>query len=335
MTKKPKRSQKNNPAHKPHDHKRPFIEHLHELRQRLFYIVLSIGVVALMTYFVQQHVINILLRPTHGQQFIYTSPGGGINFLFQVCVYAGIAVSIPVIVYQLLRYIEPLITEESRRFIIIGSLISGVLAVAGMIFGYFVGLPAVLHFLLHQFVTNQIHPLLTIQSYMSFVTVYMVGSAMLFQVPLVLLFINRIKPLQPKKLFHAERWVILGSFVISGLMNPTPEIFSQLAVAGPIILMYQLGILLVWATNRNKSKRRSKKVMALLEQDAEAQAARLAQAHSAQPVTTMATPMPAVAAPVQLSSDRQPVQPTPINRPLVQRRFYSMDVRPYRVAQPQ
>lgn len=318
---------------------------MHELRQRLFYIVLSVGTIAIVTYFVQQRVVNILLRPTHGQQFIYTSPGGGINFLFQVCVYLGIAISIPVIVYQLLRYIEPLITENSRRFIVVGSIISGILALAGMVFGYYVGLPAVLHFLLHQFVTKQIHPLLTIQSYISFVMVYMVGSAMLFQAPLILLFINRIKPLQPRKLLHAERWVILGAFLVSGIMNPTPQIFSQLAVAGPVILMYQFGILLVWAANRKKTKRRPKKVLELLEHDAQAQAERLAHARSAQLVTAgsglsqaapVAAPIAApavVAAPAPTRLPRQSIAPA--TRPVVKRRFYAMDVRPYRIAQPE
>jgi sec-independent protein translocase protein TatC len=336
MKRKPKQALKNNPAHKPRDHKRPFIEHIHELRQRLMYIAISVGGVAIVTYFVQQHVVNILLRPTHGQQFIYTSPGGGISFLFQVCVYLGIAVSIPNIAYQGLRYFEPLITTESRRFIVIGSTVSGILAFGGMVFGYFVGLPAVLHFLLHQFVTNQIHPLLSIQSYFSFVMVYMLGSAMLFQVPLILLFINRVKPLKPKKLLHAERWVIAGAFLVSGLMNPTPELWSQLAVAGPLILMYQFGIGLIWLVNRGHH--RPKKVMELLERDQAAQAARLASAQSAQPVPVPLMPAAAPArkmlpAAAPLNAER--VRPITRAQP-VQRRIYSMDVRPsYRIAQPE
>jgi sec-independent protein translocase protein TatC len=332
MTKKPKRNQKSSLAHKPRDHKRPFIEHIRELRQRLFYIGLSIGVVAIATYFVQQHVVSILLRPTHGQQFIYTSPGGGVSFLFQVCVYLGIAVSIPVIAYQVLRYLEPLLTKESRRFIAIGSTVSGLLAFGGMIFGYYIGLPAVLHFLLHQFVTKQIHPLLTIQSYISFVMVYMVGSALLFQVPLILLFINRIKPLKPKKLLHAERWVIAGAFLVSGIMNPTPQILSQLAVAGPLILMYQFGIGLIWVINRGQH--RPKKVMALLEQDAEAQAARLAAARSAQPVVVPNLPSSASKRIVPVAeAASSSIRPERIP---VKRNFYTMDTRgQYRMPQPE
>ena len=277
MTRARKHRKKPSPNHRLHsqpaDRTLPFIEHLYELRRRLSYIAMSVGVFGAIAYGVERQIVRILLRPAHGQQFIYTSPGGGIDFLFRVCVYAGLVASIPVIVYQLLRYIEPLITKESAHFIAWGSVVSGLLAVAGILYGYFWGLPAALRFLLHQFVTTQIRPLVTIQSYMSFVMVYMVGSALLFQVPLLLLFINRIKPLKPKRLLHYERHVIAGGLLLAAVMNPTPNILALALLAGPIILMYQVGIGMIW--HLNQAPKRPANVTALLEKDATAQAARL------------------------------------------------------------
>lgn len=227
-----------------------FAEHLRELRRRLFYCAVAVFIWGAAIYGIQQHIVNLLLKPSHGQHFIYTSPIGGIDFLFKICVYGGIILSLPVIVYNLLRFIEPVLDGQTRRFIVWQSLACAILAGAGMAFGYFIGLPAALHFLLHQFTTIQIQPLVTIQSYLSFVIVYMVGSALLFQLPLLLLFINRIRPLRPSGLFHYERWVILTAFVLAGLMNPTPNILSQLLIAGPFILMYQVGIGLIALVNR-------------------------------------------------------------------------------------
>jgi sec-independent protein translocase protein TatC len=232
----------------------PFSEHLKELRRRIVYIAASVFVWAAAAYAIQQKIVHLLLRPSHGQQFIYTTPGGGIDFLFRICIYAGIVFSLPVIVYNVLRYIEPVIGHDSRKSALWGSAVSGFLAVAGVCFGYIIGLPAALHFLLHQFTTAQIKPLVTIQSYLAFVIVYMVGSALLFQLPLLLLFINRLKPLSPSGLWKYERWVILAAFVIAGLMNPSPNIFSQLLVAGPFILMYQVGIGMIALTNRKRKQ---------------------------------------------------------------------------------
>lgn len=256
-----------------------FAEHLRELRRRLFIVALSVLAWSAAAYGVQQHIVNILLKPSHGQSFVYTSPIGGIDFLFRVCLYTGLIVSTPVIVYQLLKYVEPLLSEASVHFAFWGSAAAGTLALIGVLFGYFIGLPTALHFLLHQFQTGQIKPLITVQSYMSFVMVYMVGSALMFQIPLLLLFINRIKPLKPQRLFHYERWVIVVAFVMAGLMNPTPNLLDQLMVAGPIILAYQIGIGLVALANR---PRWPAHVAALFEEDLRLQAERFERLRSAQ-----------------------------------------------------
>ena len=69
----------------PADRARPFIEHVHELRRRVLYIAISVGLFGAAAYGVERHIVSALLKPAHGQQFIYTSPGGGIDFLFRVC----------------------------------------------------------------------------------------------------------------------------------------------------------------------------------------------------------------------------------------------------------
>lgn len=278
------------------DQRRPFSEHIQELRHRLMFVAISVLFWSILAYSVEHQLISILLKPAHDQQFIYTSPGGGINFLLRLCFNIGIALSIPVIVYQVLRYIEPLLKKRSARFILIGSGLSGVLAVIGMAYGYFWGLPAALNFLLHQFVTKQIQPLLTIQSYMSFVTVYMLGSAMLLQIPLVLIFLNRIKPIPPRSLLKYERHVIVAAFIIAGLMNPTPNILALLFIAGPLIGMYQIGIIIVWYANRHLRPRRHRPaIVSMIERDISVQAERLSVANQSQ--TLQFTPVQSVAAP--------------------------------------
>jgi len=254
--------------------KLPFIAHIYELRRRLFYVAIAVAAFGAVAYAANKPLTSLLLQPAGDQQFIYTSPGGGFDFLFKLCIYSGIAASIPVIVYQLLRYLQPLIKKDAMRFIAWGSVASGVLAVVGILFGYLLGLPAAMHFLLHGFSSDQIQALITIQSYMSFVMLYLLGAALLFQVPLILVLINRIKPLQPGKLMKFQRWFIMFAFIAGAIINPSPNIQDQLMLSVPMILMYQLGILLVWLINRKR--RRPKKVAELLRKDAEIQATRLA-----------------------------------------------------------
>jgi len=235
-----------------HDSKLPFIEHVHELRRRLFIVAACVAAGSVLAYGLQQQIVNVLLRPSHGQHFIYTSPLGGINFLFGVCLDVGLVLATPVILYQLLAFISPLMRGTTHRFLLSASAAAGTAALAGAIFGYFVGLPSALHFLLHQFTTIQIRPLITIQSYMQFVSLYLLGSALMFQLPLILIIINRIKPLTPSGLLRYERHLIAGAFIVAFIMNPTPNIVGQLVVVLPIIAMYQVGIALIWSINRRE-----------------------------------------------------------------------------------
>jgi sec-independent protein translocase protein TatC len=216
----------------------------------LFYILITIAVFSTLAYFVQQRIVHFLLRPSHNQQFIYTSPGGGISFLFQICTYVGIIVALPVILYQLMRFLEPVISTKTTKLVFKASVVSFGLAAAGFIFGYYVGLPTALHFLGDQFQTKQIHALFTIQEYMSFLTIYLGGSALLFQLPLIVWFIDKIKPRGPRIFLKYERHVIAGSFIIAMLMAPVPNLIYQALIALPIIIMYQIAIGIVWFEHR-------------------------------------------------------------------------------------
>lgn len=278
MAKKQRTKTATKSLHKKPPSKAPFIDHIQEFRRRLMWVAASVVGFSVLGYFIQARLVDLLLKPAADQQFIYTTPGGGINFLLQVCIYFGVALSIPVIAYQLLRFVEPLFRRTTRLFIFKASVFSAFLALCGMAFGYFVGLPAAVHFLSHQSLNSHIEALLSVSDYLSFVTVYLAGAAIMFQLPLVLLLINRITPLKPSKLLKAERWVILASFIVAAVITPTPDPFNQSIIAGPIILTFQLGVFLVWFSNKRSNRHL---VRSLSRHDKEAQARRMDTARSA------------------------------------------------------
>lgn len=272
MTTRPKRTARQRPAKASRSERAlPLIEHIRELRRRLVYTAVCVIAGSAVAYGVQQQIVAVLLRPSHGQHFIYTSPLGGINFLFGVCLDIGLVVATPVIIYQILAFLRPLMRDTTHRFLLFSSAAAGIVALAGVVFGYYIGLPSALHFLLHQFTTIQVRPLITIQSYMQFVALYLLGSALMFQLPLILLIINRIKPLKPSGLLKYERHLIAGAFIVAFIMNPTPNIMSQMVVVIPIIVMYQVGITAVWITNRARDQAW---LQQLIEEDNKRQAAR-------------------------------------------------------------
>ena len=123
--------------------------------------------------------------------------------------------------------------------------------ILGMAFAYFISLPASLHFL-STFNSGQVKSLISTDEYFSFVTHYLLGFAILFQLPLVMIFINQIAPLKFSRLWSFERWVILISFILAAIITPTPDWVNQTIMAIPLIILYQISAIIVVLINKRR-----------------------------------------------------------------------------------
>lgn len=231
--------------------RKPVIHHLNELRRRLTWSVLAVIVGATLAYNVNTWLLEVIQKPL-GKTLYYTSPMGGFNFLLKLCLVVGFVLALPVILYHVFAFLGPLLTRRNRLTISAYTLWSFILACSGILFAYFISLPSALTFL-SQFGGSTIQSLITVDEYFNFALAYLAGFALMFQVPLIILFINRIKPLKPSKMMRAQRYIILFSFIAAAILTPTPDPFNQTIMALPAILLYQIGIILVWLMNRSKT----------------------------------------------------------------------------------
>lgn len=246
---------------KPGRYHRPIMhsvsDHLNELRSRLLYSILALVFGSLIGYRFRNEIIDFLTQPL-GQHLFYLSPTGGLDFLVKICLLFGFLLAIPVIIYNLFKFIEPAIPPHvaySIRNVVVTSI---GLALLGSAFAYYVSLPAALYFL-DNFNSEQISSLITAQEYFTFVVLYIGGFAMLFQMPLVFSFINKVKTLNPIQLIKKQRYVILGSFIIAAILTPTPDPINQVIMAVPIILLYQVSVGVVWSENKRNRNTKKKK----------------------------------------------------------------------------
>lgn len=233
-----------------------FLDHLHELRRRLFWVVATILLAASASYSFLDQIFHALLLPLGSQKLIYLTPGGGLSFSFKLCAYAGVLAAVPVIMYHAYKFLEPLMGQKRRSAVFYVGL-SSLLAVTGVCFAYYVSLPGALRFLTG-FNMEHIQAMLTADSYLSFVLTYLLGAAILFQIPLLMLIINTMTPLKPSKLMKLLRYVIVAAFIIGAVISPTPDMMNQALFALPIIGMYLLGVTLVWMQNMMKARRSRK-----------------------------------------------------------------------------
>lgn len=287
------------------------MDHLHELQGRLFSTVLVFILIAGAAYPFFDKIAGWLMAPLRkDQELVYLTPGGAFSFIIKVCVYVGVIGALPVIVFHLYRFIMPAVKKVHIQSVLKYTIASFLLAVAGILFAYYVSLPASLYFLTG-FSLNHIDPMLTIDSYFSFVMTYMLAGALLFQMPLVMLIINSVTPLTPKKLMSFQRHMLVISFIIAAVISPTPDALNQILLASPLVVMYQVGIILIWRVNRRRNRREATTMERRQSAAKEATVvpAKPAQAAAPVPLVTMHAAIAEMAAVQQQGSVSAPVKP--------------------------
>lgn len=215
--------------------------HLKEARTRLFIIFTVFVLFTCVAYYFHHQLMAGLLEPLNGQKLSYLNPGGGFSFVFAVTMWAGIALTTPVVIYSVYRFIAPALPTKAQSR---GGLIlvcSYLLFSAGAAFGYFYAIPGALSFLVG-FGDEFVQAMLTADAYLNFVLVYTIGLGILFQIPIIMMIIHWITPLRPLRLLQFERYVIAGAFIVAAILTPTPDMTNQLVVAAPFIGMYQVGL---------------------------------------------------------------------------------------------
>lgn len=228
----------------------PLIEHVYELRRRLTWPVLVLLLGSILGYVWHDRLITMLSHPL-GMPLYYNTPGGGFQFVLLVSLLVGMLLSLPVLLYQLIRYVEPaLSTRRLTRNAVMGVMAASVgLAIAGVVFAFLIILPASLHFFAG-FGDEPVRPLISAASYFSFTIGCLATFAIIFQLPLIMLLINTIHRWPPGQLPHYRMHVIIGSFAVALILPFTYDPLTQFLVALPIIGLYEVSLGLIWMANR-------------------------------------------------------------------------------------
>lgn len=225
-------------------------DHLSELRNRILLCLFFFIIFSALSYSFHSQLTELLLLP-FGRPIYFTSPTGGFSLLINVSLLFGFLLSLPVIIYQLFSFTSPIFSKHSQRVLFITVLASLFLMIAGVLFAYFVCLPAAFHFL-GGFESEGVRSMVTSNEYFGFVMRYILGFGLIFQLPLILLLIDYAFPLNRKKLIQYSGYVVLASFIASAILTPTPDPINQAIMAIPIILLYYLSVIIILVAHRKK-----------------------------------------------------------------------------------
>jgi sec-independent protein translocase protein TatC len=226
------------------------VEHLEELRRRLMVVIAAIAVAAVVGFLVSGPVLDLLRGPLPDEfdTIYFTSPGGAFVAQLKIAGFIGVALAMPVILFEVWRFVTPGLLPGERR-LLWPFLLAGVLLFALGVGIGFVLIPYALAFLL-SFAREGVEPLLTIDEYIGFVTTLMLVFGLMLQFPVVLVVLSRLGIVTPKWLASRRRWVILLIAVVAAVATPGGDPFSMVILSLFMYGLFEATLLVVRALQR-------------------------------------------------------------------------------------
>lgn len=235
-------------------------EHIGELRTRLFRVAIAIGIGALLGWFLYPYVLELLKHPFNevqpNQPFIATEPLQAFGLRLKMSGYIGLAIAMPVVVWQVWRFVTPGLYPNEKKYAIPFTVSSIILFLGGAVLAYFVLNPTL------QFLTtiggSQIEPFYTASSYVTLIIWMMLGFGIGFEFPVLLVALQMIGVLTPKQLLKWWRQAIVVIAVIAAVITPSGDPISMFALAVPMLLLYgaAIGVGALILALRRRAKRK-------------------------------------------------------------------------------
>ncbi|MBI4227258.1 MAG: twin-arginine translocase subunit TatC [Candidatus Omnitrophica bacterium] len=219
--------------------RRPLLEHLEELRRRLGVCLLAVVAGAVVTYGARAPLMAWLLAPV--ERVVFTTVAEPFMAQLRMAGWGGLLLAAPVILWQAWEFFAVGLRAQERRALAGWVPLSIALFAAGAWLGITALVPAAVRFFLG-FASEQVAPMLSISQYLGFVGSLMLACGVVAQTPLVVAVLARLGIVTPAFLWYHWRGAVIGSFLVAAVVTPTPDIVTQMFLAGPLLGLYGLSI---------------------------------------------------------------------------------------------
>jgi sec-independent protein translocase protein TatC len=228
--------------------KMPLFEHLEELRSRLLICCLAIGAGFVISYFFSSRIFEMLIKPwidamPPGQpvKLIYTAPHEAFFVYMKVSFISGTILAVPIILWQVWRFIAPGLYENEKRYMLPVICCSVICFISGVLFGYFVVIPVAFKFFA-SFASEHITPMLRTTEYLAFANKMLLCFGIAFQLPVFAFFLAKLGLVSSDFLKRKRKWAIVLIFIAAAVLTPSPDILSQLLMAAPLLVLYEASV---------------------------------------------------------------------------------------------
>jgi sec-independent protein translocase protein TatC len=235
--------------------KMPFMEHLGELRTRIVraLIALLVGLGIALPF--SQKIVDYLARPVQagGHSLVFLALTEAFWVQMKVAVIVGLFIAAPAILWQIWAFVAPGLHEHEKKYAAPFVLVGSLLFIGGGAFSLKVVTPYAISFLL-SYSRPGLQPMISIGSYVDFLLKFTVAFGLVFELPLALTLLARMGVVTPAMLAKNRKYAILGAFIAAAILTPTPDMFNQTLMAGPLIILYEVGIISARIFGRPRAK---------------------------------------------------------------------------------
>lgn len=234
--------------------KMSFFDHLTELRTRIVWSLVPAGVGLLISLYFTTTVMRFLSGHLK-TELVFTTPTEAFWTYMKVAMIMGLFIAMPIILWNVWAFVAPGLHKHERKyaapFVIIGSL----LFIGGGAFAMLVVVPFAISFLVSFGQDQGLRPMITISSYIDFILKFTLAFGVVFEMPVVITLLSMLGVVTPQFLSKNRKYAILINFVIAAILTPTPDIVNQSLMAGPLIILYEVGIICSRVVARRKARR--------------------------------------------------------------------------------
>ncbi len=256
------------------DQKMSLMAHLSELRKRIVVCLVAILIAFILTFSLSEYIFELLLYPLrYSPQFslkegivfvpeqklqntklVFLGPAEAFWMNMKIALVSGFILTIPIIFYQLWKFISPGLYAHEKRYVLPFVLSATGLFLIGVTFCYLIVLPFAMSFLLNYKVGDFLMPMLSVGLYVDFLLKFLLAFGFVFELPILIVITTRMGIISPKTLQKYRKLALVLAFVVAAIITPTPDAFNQTLMAVPMIILYEVGIWISIILNKRKDK---------------------------------------------------------------------------------
>jgi sec-independent protein translocase protein TatC len=236
-----------------------FLEHLEDLRKRLFYSFVALFIGFVPGWIFSKQLYQILARPVtqylpEGTKLAYTTLTAPFMLYMKVAALASIFFMSPFVFLQLWYFIAPGLYQKERKYVVPFVLMTTLFFSLGAVFGYFIVFPWACRFFLT--LAKDFQPVITVDQYFGFALKILLGISLIFELPTLVFFLSKMGLVTARWMIRNFKYAVLAVFVIAAVITPTPDVITQSIVAVPMLALYGLSILIALVVGRGREKAR-------------------------------------------------------------------------------